>query len=142
MPPASASTPNCEAALDLTDHICETEHPVVGDIAGAQAELCNRFGVDPFPAPNDLKVGVNHEISGDARPIHGLRHPPEGDTTGWYIWTGDYSETDDFFEPLHVAHLRQSRPEVMPYLALPPGWRFLIADDHEDVWYDEALLAL
>jgi hypothetical protein len=28
----------------------------------------------------------------------------------------------------------------MKYLALPPGWRFLIATNHEDVWFDAALL--
>ncbi len=27
-------------------------------------------------------------------------------------------------------------PEVLPYLALPPGWRFLIADGYEDGWFD------
>lgn len=28
------------------------------------------------------------------------------------------------------------------YLALPPGWRFVIgADGYEDVWYDASLLA-
>lgn len=39
-----------------------------------------------------------------------------------------------------VAHLRDHAPEVLPYLALPPGWRFLIAPGHEDVWFDEQLL--
>jgi hypothetical protein len=29
---------------------------------------------------------------------------------------------------------------MAPYLALPPGWRFLIAPDYEDVWFDESLL--
>jgi hypothetical protein len=27
----------------------------------------------------------------------------------------------------------------MPYLSLPPGWRFLIAPGHEDVWEDQSL---
>jgi hypothetical protein len=50
------------------------------------------------------------------------------------------SVTDDFFDPLHVSHLDARLPEVVPYLALPPGWRFLLAPGHEDVWYDESLL--
>ncbi|WP_459213513.1 immunity protein Imm33 domain-containing protein [Paraburkholderia caribensis] len=28
----------------------------------------------------------------------------------------------------------------MPYLGLPPGWRFLIAEGYEDVWEDAKLL--
>ena len=52
----------------------------------------------------------------------------------------DYSEAADFFEPLHVEHLAERLPEVLPYLALPPGWRFLVAPDHEDAGYDGSLL--
>ncbi|WP_441294952.1 immunity protein Imm33 domain-containing protein [Massilia antarctica] len=29
---------------------------------------------------------------------------------------------------------------VVPYLSLPPGYRFQIADGYEDVWFDPALL--
>ena len=74
-------------------------------------------------------------------PINGLRHPPEGDTTGWYIWAGENLSADaDFFVPLCVVHLDEWCPEAIPYLGLPPGWRFLIADGHEDVWFDPSLL--
>jgi hypothetical protein len=65
----------------------------------------------------------------------------EGDTCGWYLWAGEgFSEAPDFFEPLHVDHLVGRCPAVLPYLALGPGWRFLMANGHEDVWYDESLL--
>jgi len=50
------------------------------------------------------------------------------------------SDDPDFFRPLHVEHVAEWCPEVQPYLALPPGWRFLIAPGHEDVWFDPALL--
>ena len=29
---------------------------------------------------------------------------------------------------------------VVPYLSLPPGYRFQIADGYEDVWFDLTLL--
>lgn len=106
-----------------------------------QRELCDRFGVKPVASPPDLKVGAARNIRDSRYPIHGLRHPPQGDTTGWYIWAGDdLSDDPDFFEPVHVGHLAEIRPEVLPYLALPPGWRFLIAPGYEDVWEDPALL--
>ena len=33
-------------------------------------------------------------------------------------------------------------PEVLPFLGLPPGYRFLLADTTQDVWFDESLLSV
>ena len=63
------------------------------------------------------------------------------DMTGWYIWSGEYVSADlDFFDPLHVFHLNDLCPEIVKYLALAPGWRFLFSPMQEDVWFDEKLL--
>ncbi len=111
------------------------------NIAHRQHEVCKRFGVRWFAAPNDMKVGIAHNVRTGLQPINGLRHPPEGDSTGWYIWAGEVlSQEDDFFVPLHVGHLREWCPAVLRYLGLPPGWRFLIAPGYEDVWEDASLL--
>jgi hypothetical protein len=40
-----------------------------------------------------------------------------------------------------VEHIADHVPELLPYLALPAGWRVLIAPGYEDVWYDETLIA-
>lgn len=110
-------------------------------VSEQQRQACDRVGAEPLEAPADLKLGIAKEALSGHRPINGLRHPPEADTTGWYIWAGDFSTAPDFFVPLHVEHLEAACPEVVRYLALPPGWRFLIADGYEDVWYDPSLLA-
>ena len=111
------------------------------DLLPRQIQVCRRFKVIPFPAPGHLKVGVAQNLQTGLEPIHGLRHPPEGQTTGWYLWAGDdFSDDPDFFGPLHVEHLLEWCPRVIPYLALPPGWRFLLARDQDDVWFDSALL--
>jgi hypothetical protein len=80
----------------------------------------------------------------DGVPVNGLRHAPEPGTSGWFIWAGGaIDQSDDaYFRPVHMAHLEGMHPEVMPYLALPPGWRFQIAPGHEDVWYDATLWAV
>lgn len=108
-----------------------------------QRELCERYGVDFVAAPNHLKVGVARNVRDQLLPINGLRHRPEGDTTGWYIWAGEeFSSEPDFFVPLHIEHLAEWCPEAIRFLGLPPGWRFLAADDYEDVWEDQSLLAV
>ncbi|MEY9854241.1 hypothetical protein ABH923_003919 [Leifsonia sp. EB41] len=75
-------------------------------------------------------------------PIHGLRHLPTTGTSGWYVWTGDLTDDDDFFHPWHLAHLIRLDAALPRLLDRPPGSRFLIAPGYEDVWHDESLLDL
>jgi hypothetical protein len=109
-----------------------------------QREMCARFAVPFTPPRPDHKVGVNLD-RGQDNPIHALRHPPEGSLCGWFVWDGDReipASDPDFFEALHLAHLPEWCSPLTPYLALPPGWRVLIASGYEDVWFDPTLMRL
>lgn len=106
-----------------------------------QLEVALRFGSEARPPLPGEKVGIARNVLDGLIPLNGLRHPVAGDVCGWYIWAGEeLSEADDFFVPLHVAHLTEWCPSAIPYLALAPGWRFLLAPGYEDVWFDESLL--
>ena len=103
-------------------------------------EVCMRFSAEPLPCSGEEKLGIAVETIGNL-PINGLRHKPENGTCGWYIWCGEsMSEDPDFFKPLHVSHVREYLPEIEQYLSLPPGFRFLVAGDYEDVWYDPEIV--
>jgi hypothetical protein len=111
------------------------------DIKNEQIAICRKYDVVFCESPDFLKVGISRNIKEGARPINGLRHPVEGNTTGWYIWGGEeFSEDPDFFVPLHVEHLQEWCPLIVKYLGLPPGWRFLVTENYEDVWEDKNLL--
>ena len=111
------------------------------ETADAQDEVCRRVGVDADRPDPGSKLGISRNLRSDVVPLNGLRHPPSGDTSGWYLWRGeDLSQDPDFFVPLHIEHVADWCPDAIPYLALPPGWRFLRASDHEDIWFDPALL--
>ena len=106
-----------------------------------QKFICQKWGADFLESPSHLKLGIAENVKNGIWPINGLRVYPEGDTSGWYIWAGEeLSNNDDFFQPLHISHLEHRLPIIEKYLGLPPGWRFLIANDYEDVWFDEELL--
>jgi hypothetical protein len=111
-------------------------------VCDAQIALCERFSVVPQFVSDDDTVGIASNVRGPGRwPLNGLRHRPEAGTSGWYLSAGEeLGADDDFFQPLHVSHVRDWRAELLPYLALPPGWRFLIAPSHEDARYDPSLL--
>jgi hypothetical protein len=104
-----------------------------------QKEICKNNNSIWKPINKKLKIGVSSNLDKD--PINGLRHPADNGTTGWFIWTGEYSEADDFFQPICAEHLLQLRPEIIKYLGLDIGFRFLTeSKGYEDIWYDKKLL--
>ncbi len=108
-----------------------------------QKTICKKFGADFMESLPNLKIGISDSVKEGIEPIHGLRHKPEGDTTGWYIWAGDWSDDSNFFKPMHIVHLLENKKyyPILKYLGLAPGWRFLIdKKGYEDVWYDPKLL--
>jgi len=112
------------------------------DVIQEQQALCTKYGAQWTASPTHLKVGIARNVrTGGLQPLNGMRHSPQGDTTGWFIWAGEkLSTAKDFFEPLHVVHLAERSPEALRFLGLAPGWRFLFAGDHVDVWEDRKLL--
>ncbi len=114
---------------------------MTAEITLKQQEVCARFNAGYCACDLTLKVGIAQNALDGLRPLNGIRMRPENNTSGWYIWGGEtFSEAPDFFQPLHGTHLSQWAPLVLPYLALPPGWRFLITERYEDVWEDSELL--
>jgi hypothetical protein len=109
-------------------------------IQEVQRAFCLKQGAQYVATPGDAKTGFALSTKGQV-PINGLRHPPKGETSGWYIWCGqEFSEAGDFFDPLHTRHLYEEHPDLVKLLGLPPGYRFLLAGDYLDVWYDASLL--
>lgn len=103
------------------------------------SEVCTSVGslCDP-PAPSE-RLGIALG-SLNLLPLNALRHPAQGGTCGWYIWGGEPSADPEFFQSLCVEHLAEHAPTLLPYLALAPGWRVLLAPGQTDIWYDPALL--
>jgi hypothetical protein len=91
-------------------------------------------------SPPESKLGFASSTKGPM-PLNGLRHRPQGSTNGWYLWCGqEFSDAADFFQPLHTRHVYEAYPQAVKLLGLPPGYRFLLAEDYVDVWYDASLL--
>lgn len=108
-------------------------------VSAEQQAICDRVGSPAIPVDPMLKLGVAISTLG-LTPFNALRHPVTETTCGWYVWGGKYSAADDFFQPMHVAHLTEYAPIFVPYLALAPGWGVILAPDYEDIWYDPKFL--
>jgi hypothetical protein len=107
----------------------------------SQSEICERFGSLFLPPGADQRFGIALATLGKV-PLNALRHPSGQGTCGWYVWGGELSEDPGFFQPLHMLHVVEHAPQLVPYLALAPGWRVLLAPEQTEVWYDPALLAV
>jgi hypothetical protein len=101
-----------------------------------QEAICIKYKTEKVDSPNQFRVGISQNVRDGVLPINGVRITPQGDSTGWFIWAGEWSDAPDFFRPLHVVHLKDWCPTAIPFLLLPPGWRFQVAPKYEDVWFD------
>lgn len=110
------------------------------NLESKQKEVCLKFNSPYQFCDLKLKVGISKSVKSGAQPIHGLRVKEENGTSGWYIWTGDWSDESDFFVPLHGEHLIDWAEIILPYLGLSEGWRFIITNTYEDVWEDPKLV--
>jgi hypothetical protein len=108
-----------------------------------QKAVCTRFGTEYCPPEPKSIFGCALSTLASAGPLNGLRHPVEKGTSGWFIWRGvTLSSEDSFFQPLHLEHALEECPEALDFLALPPGWRFLVDGEYVDVWFDASLLGV
>lgn len=104
-----------------------------------QKAMCDHHGAEYLPPVAGSRAGIAIETLG-LQPLNGMRIEPEGGGCGWYLWGGgEPSEADDFYKPVCIEHLAEICPFAIPFLALPPGWRFLADGEYVDVWYDASL---
>jgi hypothetical protein len=89
-----------------------------------QRRVCRAYQADYVPPTPGSKVGIALQTM-DRSPIHAVRLPPTETTCGWYIFAGDeWSDDPNFYQPMCVEHMAQYCKFALPFLALPPGWRF------------------
>jgi hypothetical protein len=140
--PAPALAPPLSLAGESESAAAPLSCGLALELSANQLAVCARFGATPDPPSSDSRLGIARNArQSDLWPLNGLRHRPDQGTSGWYLWRGAHlSQADDFFESLHTRHLWDRCPDAIRFLALPPGWRFLVAPGQEDVWYDATLL--
>jgi hypothetical protein len=110
-------------------------------IPRAQLAVCKRTGVKPHRPAAFLQLLVSKNVSDSSDPVYGVRKSPRQDRgdVGWTIWAGSkgIGETakKDGFSIIRVQEIAQYNKRVGDYLALPPGWGFVLGkNDYEDIY--------
>uniref|UniRef100_UPI00406D35E3 immunity protein Imm33 domain-containing protein n=1 Tax=Acinetobacter sp. D009 TaxID=3138069 RepID=UPI00406D35E3 len=115
----------------------------MNSVIDAQKCNCMKFNSKFVQPSKNEMVAVALDSLGKI-PNTGIRNVlEEGENISWFFYCGEFSEDDDFFKPIHISHLENYLPEVIPYLALEEGFRFVIdKQGYEDVWKEEYRLNL
>jgi hypothetical protein len=106
-----------------------------------QRHICQTYGAAFDPPVPSSKVGIALQTMSRI-PINGMRIPPTETTCGWYIYAGEECSSDPhFYQPMCLEHLERHCRFALPFVCLPPGWRFLTdGRGYIDAWFDEQLL--
>lgn len=106
-------------------------------LTSIQREVCDEHGAEYLPPVPGTKLGIAIATLSKV-PVHGVRLAPTETTCGWYIHAGEeWSDAEDFFQPLCIEHLERYCAFALPFLGLPPGWRFMTdGQGFVDVWQD------
>ena len=104
--------------------------------------LCETHEVPWTATHRQMIVVVADNALTSQIPLNGLRLKQSDGTSGWYVWSGtELSDAPDFFKPRCAEHLLDLQPDLLKFLGLPVGYRFLFDDKgFVDVWFDENLL--
>lgn len=105
------------------------------DLITEQKLVCEEYG-SKYIAVHENDVIAVAVASLNQEPIVGIRNKPEaGEDVTWFIYAGEHHDSEDFFQTVSVKELDKLLPEVLPYLALEHGYRFMIdREEYEDVW--------
>ena len=102
----------------------------------AQREVCRQHGAPFRPPAQDQLCAVSVGVyDGDA--VQGVRYVAPEHMSGWYLTTDRYNGDHRSLVVEHVSHVAQRRPDIAPFLALPPGFRFDVTPVSAEAWYDE-----
>ncbi|WP_419868699.1 immunity protein Imm33 domain-containing protein [Chryseobacterium sp. CT-SW4] len=102
----------------------------------SQSELCSEYSLLPiFPNFNQMIVISKGVYEGKA--IEGIRYDSPEHMSGWWLITDDYDDNIESLMTVHYYHVAFQRPDVLKYLALPFGYRFLMKDENIEIFKDE-----
>lgn len=109
------------------------------EVVNEQTLECVKIDRIPvFPTFSQMIVVSKGVFSGEE--INAVRYPSPGHMTGWWLTTDLYDGNINSLETIHYYHFAFQRPDIIKYLALPPGFRFFSGNQSE-VWFDKDALS-
>lgn len=103
-------------------------------VVRSQGEICWQQ-VPLFPNFNQSVVISDGVYEG--KDIEGIRYESPEHMSGWWLITDNYDDNIESLMTVHFYHVAFKRPDILKYLALPFGYRFLIEKDKVEITKDD-----
>jgi len=112
---------------------CDTAISIIRE----QSEICSQYGLIPS-FPNFNQMIVISEGVYEGKDVEAIRYVSPGHMSGWWLITDDYNDNIESLMTVHFYHVAFKRPDILKYLALPFGYRFLMENDSIEIIKDDA----
>lgn len=100
----------------------------------AQKAICQKYKSAYKPLKENAEVALALSTIG-TMPIYGSRIDSDDNGVEWYIYCGEFSEAENFYEPVAADCLKDELPLVVSLMALEVGYNFIVDDQgYVDVW--------
>ncbi|MGE4512826.1 MAG: hypothetical protein AB7E26_03280 [Chryseobacterium sp.] len=101
-----------------------------------QSEICFQYELIPLFPNFNQQVVISRGVY-EGKDIEGIRHDSPEHMTGWWLITDDYDDNIESLKTVHYYHVAFARPDILKYLAIPFGYRFLMKNDKVLIMKDE-----
>ncbi|MEI8644369.1 hypothetical protein P4S60_01650 [Pseudoalteromonas sp. Hal040] len=108
----------------------------INELTAVQHECCLNYKAKYTPIDQECMVVISDGVY-EGLPLEGVRYHSPKHMTGWWLTTDEYNGDISSLKMVHFTHIVEYRPEVAIYMALPPGYRFMLGGEQEHVWFDE-----
>ncbi|RKT01033.1 immunity protein Imm33 domain-containing protein [Chryseobacterium defluvii] len=105
-------------------------------ITRSQSELCSHYGL-PAQFPNFNQMIVISDGVYEGKDIEGIRYESPEHMSGWWLITDDYDNNIESLKTVHFHHVVFTRPDILKYLSLPFGYRFLMQNGNVEVYKND-----
>ena len=102
-----------------------------------QHNVCRRANAAFAPPRPDELVAVSPDLV-EAPVIEAVRHELGHGQSGWIMTSEGFEGPVQSLRQEHLLHLVSSRRDILRYVALPVGFRF-VTNDGSTVWFDQSV---
>lgn len=117
---------------DSTNEGCDLSISIIR----SQSEICSQIEVSPLFPTFSQNVVISKGVY-EGKEIEGIRYDSPEHMSGWWLITDDYDDNIESLMTVHYYHVAFKRPDILKYLALPFGYRFLLEDGNLKIMKDE-----